>query len=212
MTILRFFLLSGAITVLAAAANGSDRECTSRPLGSSVTYDYWESHGYWGVGVGESRSMVSGTEVLVSRPVHYPRCGASLYEVRAVGGIYRMGREGTSWAKVDAAQARLSDFVQTSDPKVLYGYPDHIVSNNFSRSEDGAKTWQVPSFHIDGVDDQGDGRLLFELQAVSPVDPLTLFATVKWWPVGKTPAERGFPRFKPLGLHVSRDGGDSWTL
>jgi hypothetical protein len=104
-----------------------------------------------------------------------------------------------------------------SNAKVLYKdlVPLTYYTENFSRSVDGGGTWIKPKFRLLGSHTQRSPRqeddLVFDLQAISPQKPLTVFATVVRRPLAQRAWDRVFPHYELLGLYISKDGGDSWT-
>jgi hypothetical protein len=191
--------------------------CKSRPLASDVTYGGW-AHGYWGkIEVKGNISRKAGTQIYVSRLSQSPRCGSGRTELWVASGIYRVSGNSATWAKVDPADAQFIGIAARSDAKVLYKDLDPLTyyTENFSRSEDGGRTWIKPKFrllgaHTQQAQPQEEDRLVFDLQAISPQEPLTVFATVVKLPLVHKSAERVFPHYELLGLYISKDGGDSW--
>lgn len=120
-----------------------------------------------------------------------------------------------------------------SNSRILYRYLDDI--GLYLRSEDRGQTWVLPQYVIDGTSREklaaevsGNKHSLatFELAAIHPRDPLTLYANVgvfTWNGILLTlPPEASFPEqtSKPSMdlsspwlpyMYVSHDGGETWS-
>jgi len=111
-----------------------------------------------------------------------------------------------------------------SNPKFLYRYVREL--GLYLRSEDGGLSWVMPSYLIAG---QGRDRFAyqvartnvdtvrFEIVAVHPVNPLTIFASLTvapwtavtlYYPDFRHPAEGVAKELEDC--YISRDGGDTW--
>jgi hypothetical protein len=93
------------------------------------------------------------------------------------------------------------EFRAPSDPKVRY----RLTSRGFSRSDKAGSTWVDPKFLLAAEWNEKEWYPRFSLEAISPSDPLTVFATV-----ALIPSESRTTRVRTLGLYRSKDGGDSW--
>jgi photosystem II stability/assembly factor-like uncharacterized protein len=107
-----------------------------------------------------------------------------------------------------------------SDDQVLYRVLPE--AGLYLRSDDGGDNWRLPDHKIESIAKDSDQsaagptqftRRWFELVAIHPRQPLTLFATVTdlpWAPSVQSPP-RDLRRRLP-GLFVSVDGGQTWNL
>jgi hypothetical protein len=210
MTTLRQAFLVCAVVAWTTLANAAENQCTARPLGGDVAYSFRASR-HLSLEIQSNISIKDVTEIRVSRSI------GSLLNLSRTEGIYRVSRGVGAWGKVEAADVLFDASATSSDGRVLYGEtapPCDAQGQIFCHSANGGKSWINPKFRLEGAHaehGQQEGELNFNLQAISPQEPLTLFATVERTPIAKSPWERVFARYKLLGLYVSKDGGESWT-
>jgi photosystem II stability/assembly factor-like uncharacterized protein len=192
----------------------------ARATGAQQPSSKEESSKYPDLEIQGNVSTKDFTEVRFSRGY---ACGKGRpYEYWPAKGIYRLSSAGTTWVKVEPADLHFYAIAAPSDANVLYQDRGSRDPNAraFSRSEDGGKTWTTPKFQLlDQTGGPGEtANLYFALQAISPSEPLTVFATVTKMAALTKDLDRPallelleFPRYKLLGLYVSRDGGDTWA-
>jgi hypothetical protein len=135
--------------------------------------------------------------------------------VAAVGDkFYSTSDLGKTWALVEHI-AHGDPNAALSDPNVVYGYKTNGV---IMRSQDGGKTWVVPTPKIEGRSAAEtafresavrDYVLEFEIAAVHPLKPLTLYATITVVPP-RRPGGDFREHYFLKGMFVSDDGGDNW--
>jgi hypothetical protein len=114
--------------------------------------------------------------------------------------------------------ATLWGTVAPSNPNTIYQYESNGV---ITRSEDSGNTWVKPSPKVDGRSAAAIALLMsghhhddyvieFEIAAVHPLRPLTIYATAIVGPPRRP--EGDFREQYPLsGMYVSDDGGENWT-
>lgn len=140
------------------------------------------------------------------------KTGSTIVTVGLNPGIYSTSDYGKHWTLVRDFP---NGIVAPSDPSIMYSYKTNGV---IIRSQDGGKTWVLPTPRIEGASASdtayrvsGDHSyvLEFDIAAVDPLKPLTLYATVSVGPPrrpGGNPGEQYVLR----GMYVSDDGGENW--
>jgi photosystem II stability/assembly factor-like uncharacterized protein len=139
----------------------------------------------------------------------------------ATAGVvpYRSFDYGAHWALAKGEPARRtklwSDVTQL-DVNTLYQYESNGV---ITRSDDGGRTWVKLSPKIDGkstedtaflISSEHDYVVEFEMTAVHPMKPHTIFATLTIGPRRK-PGGDFRQRYFLQGMYISEDGGEHWT-
>jgi hypothetical protein len=196
------------------------RSTIARTTGAQLPSSKEEASKYPDLDIQGNISKKDLTEIRVSR--FSMTCGPGLYSHWPMKGIYRISGDTAAWGKVEPADLHFYAIAAPSNANVLYQDrgPRDPNARAFSRSEDGGKSWTTPKFQLlDRPSDPGEtANLDFALQAISPSEPLTVFATVVTSPALTKDPDRwsrykllAFPRYKLLGLYVSKDGGDTWA-
>ena len=208
-----------------------------RDLATPVWYRHFDHHA---VEPGDSTVVkvdAVGTEVLLTirarSPIQDPFFSAPHSDFTTKDG-------GRTWTgrpvMLPSPLSRLhSEYVEApSDPKFLYRYVKDI--GLYLRSEDRGKTWQLPHYSVGGVSREEFAfsiarsrfhLVLFELAAIHPRDPSTLYATISVFPWSghllivppdvkwRDPSSNfpsGFLSSHELpGMYVSHDGGETWA-
>jgi len=188
--------------VVPATCIGQSNSGGCRSLSEQIWYDAAPPHDPSSVGIDSAHAQVGRTAIV------------------ATSGLvpYRSYDFGEHWELVQGETARRtklwSDVAQL-DGNTLYKYQSNGV---IARSDDGGKTWIKPSLKIDGksmedtaflVSGERDYVVEFEMAAVHPVQPLTIFATLIVGPRRK-PGGDFRQRYFLKGMYVSKDGGEQW--
>lgn len=145
---------------------GQSQNTGCRSLTEPVWYEYGHPHSnrafILGVGRNETNSVL--TVVTGDRYYHSLDHGSSWTETKNSPDAY--------------------GYVASADPKIIYWYETAGVIN---RSDNGGKSWVIPAENVDGQANRkkafqmsGDHAydLEFEIAAVHPEKPLTVYATV----------------------------------
>ncbi len=134
-------------------------------------------------------------------------------------GSQRTDDYGEHWTPISEEAAKhvtqLWGKVALSDPNTMYKYESNGV---ITRSEDGGKKWVKPSPTIDGkpaaqiasaMSGELDYVIEFEITAIHPHKPLTIYATLRVGPP-RRPGGDDREQYAMKGMYVSDDGGSSW--
>lgn len=153
---------------------------------------------------------IAGLAVSATRPGSYVVAAAT-------GGIWRTESGGESWQPLGDHLPTLalgSIAFDPSDERVIYvgsGEGHNAYHSPYGlglyKSTDGGQSWRVLA------PETFAGRAISRL-AVSPVDPLSVWATVTpaGGSFGNYEAAKGHPdRAGPVGLFHSTDGGETWS-
>lgn len=146
----------------------------------------------------------------------------SVVVTAANGEFYGTSDLGRNWTPLkDSKWALWLQFPDVmpapSDPSVRYRYePIGIIQ----RSLNGGATWSEPRPTIEGrsaedtafrVSGARDYVLEFDISAVHPLKPSTIYATISVVPP-RRPGGDSRQHYVLRGMYVSEDGGNDWTL
>jgi len=148
--------------------------------------------------------------------------GRSVLVTAGDGGFYGTSDLGKNWTLLGSGKWTPwlhfpAVILAPSDPNTRYRYePIGVIK----RSQDGGVTWREPRPTVEGrsaqdtasrVSGADDYVLEFDISAVHPLKPLTIYATVR---VGPPRREGGDTREQYVlkGMSVSEDGGYDWRL
>jgi hypothetical protein len=140
------------------------------------------------------------------------RDGRSVLTVLLGTEFYSSSDYGKSWIPVSPP---VEGMVAPSDRSIVYGYKTNGV---IQRSQDGGKTWIVPTTTVDGasasdtafrVSNDHSYVLEFDIAAIHPLRGLTIYASIRVTPPRSEHANFS-EQFFLKGLYVSDDGGTNW--
>lgn len=158
----------------------------------------------------------SVVRILASTPVRESTLGSSHVWTSKDGGVsWARSAEDTIW-NLNVLGAPLIN--APSDKRVIYRIVGNLLL--YLRSQDGGKSWRLPRYEVDGLskEDFAMGiaktsgyRAWFELAAIHPKQPLTLYATIRVSPWAEPLNSVPLPVYFQKGMFVSKDGGETWN-
>jgi photosystem II stability/assembly factor-like uncharacterized protein len=196
-------VIAGCV-LASAVCSGQAVETGCRSLSNQVWYDAAPPRPFRSVGIVKVESRGGHTAVF-----------ATFGE-----NVQRTLDYGEHWTPLNTRPAQhmpeLLGKVAPSDPNILYKYE---TTGIIMRSGDGGKTWIKPSPKVGGksaaetaflMSGQHDYVLEFQITAIHPLKPLTIYATVDLGP-RRTPHGDFRERYFLRGMYVSDDGGENWA-
>lgn len=195
-------IASGALTSSRCFGQATEHGC--RSLSEQIWYDLVPPRNAHSAGIVNVQSQSGHTSVVA---------------ILSGIGSQRTNDYGEHWTALSGKAAKhvaqLWGKVAPSDPNTIYKYESNGV---ITRSDDGGKKWVKPSPTIDGkataeiasgMSGEHDYLIEFEISAIHPHKPLTIYATLR---VGPPRHAGGDDReqYAMKGMYVSDDGGNTW--
>jgi photosystem II stability/assembly factor-like uncharacterized protein len=194
-------ILSSVVVPATCIGQSNSGGCHS--LSEQIWYDVAPPRGFHSAGIDSAHAEAGRTAIIATS-------GLVPYRSYDLGEHWELAKGET------ARRTKLWRDVAQLDGNTLYKYESNGV---IARSDDGGNSWIKLSAKIDGksmedaaflISGERDYVVEFEMAAVHPVQPLTIFATLIAGPRRK-PGGDFRQKYFLKGMYVSEDGGEHWV-